>query len=154
MASRWCVFDGTDDWLALTSAISFAASADLTAVVVYQSAGDNCLVGATTANNQILRVGETALNKLSFWDGATGGASSTLSVARTAWNIVLVQRSATFISFYDTSGFLNNAGVVAGAVKVESIGTLGFAVGVIPPTAILPRCWFTTMPFLAVILVT
>jgi hypothetical protein len=90
-------FDGTDDYLALTG----LNLTDFTAFVVYQTSGNNVLLGNAGTNFQIFGIGNGA-NAYSFYDNLTFLSSDILSAPRTSWNQGCITRSGSTVSFFES----------------------------------------------------
>jgi hypothetical protein len=109
-------FDGTDDYLALTG----LNLTDFTAFVVYQTSGNNVLLGNAGTNFQIFGIGNGA-NAYSFYDNLTFLSSDILSAPRTSWNQGCITRSGSTVSFFE-SGVSRNSGTSGLLVTLQAIG--------------------------------
>jgi len=116
-------FDGTDDFLARSN---ITLAGDFTVFVRQATTGDCCLVGSNGSNNQILRIGNGGINRLSIYDGSADYVSSNLSVSRGVDNIVGIIRSGSTITFYEgaaTRGTgTTSASITAGVIGAVTIG--------------------------------
>ena len=117
-------FDGVDDFLTLGTALS--VTADCCVFVVHQTSGDCCLVGSATAStaDQMLRVGESGGNILSFFNPTDGShVSSALSVPRTSWNTAVSRRISGGVQLFESAGYVGG-GAATVTMEIKAIGAV------------------------------
>jgi len=122
-------FDGTNDFLARSN-ISLAG--DFTIFVRQSTTGDGMLVGNNGSNQQILRIGTSGTNVLSFFDGGTLFSSDTLSASRGVSNVVGIIRAGTTITFYEGTS-TRGSGTIATSVSAGTIGGLDIGGSLVLP---------------------
>lgn len=97
---------------------------DFTIFIVSQSTGDSCLLGGSAGAKQLVRVGQSGLNKVSFYDGTNNPASDVLDTPRGSWSILEIVREGTSLSFFE-NGVAK--GVRTVSVQAMNLGFIGEA---------------------------
>jgi hypothetical protein len=124
VSGSWAArFDGVDDFLARAN---ITLAGDFTVFVRQSTTGDCCLVGNNVTNQQILRIGTSGSNILSFYDGASLLHSSTLTTSRGVKNTVGMIRSGSTITFYEGAS-TRGTGTTSTSVSAGVIGAVDVA---------------------------
>lgn len=112
-------FDGTDDFLDLTSALSL--SGDYTIIAVLSNCTVDCmLMGHNSINNQV-RINETGTNEIDLYDGTNNPRSTIFAVPNVLPRMITFQRTGSTPKYFENNAVDRSQAGSIGSITINLI---------------------------------
>jgi hypothetical protein len=110
-------FDASDDKMGCSA----IALTDFTVFIVFQTTGDNIILGEADFSTQF-RVGVSGNDFLTVYDGSSQADSSVLGSTRSNWNLAVIKRGGSGEVFFWLNGVAKSSAFAFGALAPDTIG--------------------------------